>query len=315
MFENLFSMQGLSLDRLKNFLAFADSGSIVAAAGNDHVRQSLYSRQIRELGEFFGVELVKRQGKGLALTEAGRRLAGIAREQFGSLADFAREAKGLPATVSIVTANSLATWLLMPRLMEIRRRLPHHRLILQHDQTRPMIQGVLEGKYDIGLVREKTLLRTLGRKSLGRVGFALFIPKKLADRMVKDDPTGWLRLPLALPVGGTLRGEVDRLAEKNGIELNVVVACESYVQAAVAMESGAVASILPSIAARTLARPGIEVRAMPELVLGNLETLMIWSKRVAATRKSVRDAVEGLGEILSSESHLTPKSSWMGYSR
>ena len=105
MFENLFSTQGLSLDRLKNFLAFADQNSIVAAAGGDIVRQSLISRQIRELSEFFGVELVKRHGRGLALTEAGRQLATITREQFGALSEFARDAKSLPSILKIAAST------------------------------------------------------------------------------------------------------------------------------------------------------------------------------------------------------------------
>lgn len=301
MFDHLFSLQGLSLDRLRSFLAFADAKSIVRAAGGDAVRQSLISRQIRELEEFFGAELVRRQGRGLALTEAGRRLAVLTREQFGSLSEFAQEAKAMPASLGIVAPNSIATWMLMPRLGQIRRRLPHHRLHLQHEATPAIIRGVLEGRHDIGFLRETSLPRTVGRKAVGGASFALFVPKALASRLDAKEAASWLRLPLALPIGGALRESVDLFATKHGVALAPALTCDSYIQAAAAVESGAVASVLPDIAAETLARRSVVRIIVPELSVRSLRTFMIWSKRAAATRHSVQEAVEALPEILSPE--------------
>lgn len=51
MFEHLFAERGLSLDRLKTLIEVAKAGSIAAAARGDSARQSLYSRQIKELIE------------------------------------------------------------------------------------------------------------------------------------------------------------------------------------------------------------------------------------------------------------------------
>src|SRR5258708_3772999 len=124
MFEDLISISGLSLDRLHSFLAFAAAKSIIAAAKGNTVRQSLISRQIRELEQFFGTELVRRKGRGLTLTEPGIRLAAMAREQFTALSDLAREAREMPVTLRIVAPNSLAVWFLLPRAAQIRERLP-----------------------------------------------------------------------------------------------------------------------------------------------------------------------------------------------
>lgn len=63
MFENLFSIGGLSIERLKSFIDVAERGSIARVADGDPSRQSLISRQIGELESFFGVELTKRKGK------------------------------------------------------------------------------------------------------------------------------------------------------------------------------------------------------------------------------------------------------------
>src|SRR5476651_2050856 len=77
MFDQMLSKGGLSLDRLNNFCRIAEAGGITKAAGGDPGKQSLYSRQIKELETFFGLELKVRQGKGIALTDAGQRLAGL----------------------------------------------------------------------------------------------------------------------------------------------------------------------------------------------------------------------------------------------
>src|SRR5712671_4362044 len=79
MFSKLFAESGLSLDRLKALLEVGAAGSIVRAAGGDPVRQSQYSRQIKELEDFFRTRLIERQGKGTRLTESGRELARISR--------------------------------------------------------------------------------------------------------------------------------------------------------------------------------------------------------------------------------------------
>ena len=80
MFEHLFSERGLSLDRLKTLIEVARAGSIAGAARGDSARQSLYSRQIKELEEFFGVELTRRRGKVLVLTRPGWELVRRAHE-------------------------------------------------------------------------------------------------------------------------------------------------------------------------------------------------------------------------------------------
>jgi len=56
----LFAENGLSLDRLRALLEVGASGSIVKATHGDPVRQSQYSRQIKELEDFFRVKLVER---------------------------------------------------------------------------------------------------------------------------------------------------------------------------------------------------------------------------------------------------------------
>src|SRR5437016_5921153 len=55
MFEDLFAMSGLSLERLKSFADIVAAGGISAAAGDDSNRQSQFSRPLEGLELYFGV--------------------------------------------------------------------------------------------------------------------------------------------------------------------------------------------------------------------------------------------------------------------
>src|SRR5271157_5483505 len=113
MFAELLREGGLSLDRLRSFCLVAQAGGVTRAAKGDPARQSLFSRQIKELEEFFGTELIRRKGRGIVLTDAGARLNLIARECFASLLDFKSQCKGRPVEVVVGTGESVIQWLLM----------------------------------------------------------------------------------------------------------------------------------------------------------------------------------------------------------
>src|ERR1700677_1193840 len=116
MFAQMLSKGGLSLDRLNNFCRIAEAGGITKAAEGDPGKQSLYSRQIKELETFFGVELKMRRGKGIVLTDAGQQLARLARAHLIGLVDFRRTAQNMPRRISIGSGNSVIEWVLTPRM-------------------------------------------------------------------------------------------------------------------------------------------------------------------------------------------------------
>src|SRR5437016_2946581 len=116
MFQHLISKQGLSLDRLHVLLELEETGSLVKAAKGNVVRQGQYSRQIKQLSEYFGVALAERQGRELKLTDRGRQLARLAREMFIGMDDFQRTCRDRQLAVSLGAGDSLLQWYLLPRL-------------------------------------------------------------------------------------------------------------------------------------------------------------------------------------------------------
>jgi LysR family glycine cleavage system transcriptional activator len=114
------------LNALRVFDAAARHLSFKGAAGELSITQAAVSHQIKSLEEYLGVELFRRSGRGVQLTEAARACLPKLREGFESLAaavETIRE-RG-EETDLLITAPPVFTarWL-MPRLAEFGKREP-----------------------------------------------------------------------------------------------------------------------------------------------------------------------------------------------
>src|SRR5260370_9525783 len=70
----------MELRHLRYFVAVAEAGSLTVAAGRKlHTSQPSLSRQIRDLEEEVGAQLLTRGARGIELTEAGRAFLDHAR--------------------------------------------------------------------------------------------------------------------------------------------------------------------------------------------------------------------------------------------
>ena len=253
MFEKLFSKKGLSFDRLRALVELKESGSLVAAAGGDAVRQSQYSRQIKELEEFFGTELTRRRGKGIELTEGGQRLVRLAGDAFASLADFQAECEGLPMTIRLGAGDSLLQWLVLPSLSGLQERLPKTEFVLSNLRTAEIARGLSEGSLDLGLVWEAGLPRHLKKHRLFQLNYSVFAPKARLPRRAVDDRWVFENLPVAVHNRESrLIQDLCRTAKEKQIPLSVRLWCESLPQTCRAVASGDYAAVLPSIAATDL---------------------------------------------------------------
>jgi len=295
MYQKLLSQAGFSMERLANFCSVADAGSIAAVAKGDPSRQSLISRQIRELETFFGVELVRRVGRGLELTDAGRELAAIGRQNFHGLSDYAARCRKQDWTVRIVTSNSIAQWVLLPRLKAVGEALPNVRFEIFHEQTREMVARTREGTYDLAFVRKDALVPGLKYASLGEIESCLVIPKTLVKIAPKSAADALCTLPMALPLGGRMRETLERLAATKGGTPRVVVACSSYLQAAQAVESGMCAAVLPEIALA-----GLDAKKLHRLPIPDKLTLCLaWTARNVDPRPALAELIATLRDKMS----------------
>lgn len=294
MFAELLQQGGLSLDRLESFCRVAEAGGVTKAAQGDPTRQSLFSRQIKELEEFFGVELVRRQGRGIALTPAGEQLHRLAREQLLALSDFKKAAAGQPVELTLAAGDSLIQWLLLPRLKAIREKLTNVTFRVLNLPTAEIAARLRDGTVDLGLVRAGSVARPLKASPLGTMGFSLFVPARMlpASAAKHLSADAFARLPSATLEGrGQFRQELQRQAERRKLKLNLQLEVSSFPLVARAVATGGYAAILPSLAAAELESSGAVELRVDHLKSLSRELVLAWNPRLARIRTALARAI------------------------
>lgn len=117
-------MSSLNYKHLRYFWMVAKSGSIARASEQLHVTPQSISVQLRDLEQSLGAELLRRSGRGLEVTETGRRILSYAEEIFtlgNELMDVARDntaSKRLPFVIGIADSvpKSVAYRVIEPAL-------------------------------------------------------------------------------------------------------------------------------------------------------------------------------------------------------
>ena len=113
------------LDGLRAFDAAARLLSFTRAAGELFVTQSAVSKQVIALESALGTRLFERKTRALVLTAAGERLHRATEIAFAELRAAAAELRGGDEpTVTLATTQAFASFWLIPRLTDFRRRHP-----------------------------------------------------------------------------------------------------------------------------------------------------------------------------------------------
>lgn len=127
------------LNALRAFDTVARLGSVTAAATELHVTHGAVSRQLRLLDEALGRPLFARQGRGLALTEAGIQLREGTSLGFRQLRESWAGLRQRTAQAPLVlgcSSSLLARWVI-PRLDRLGRDLPALPLHLSAQESAP----------------------------------------------------------------------------------------------------------------------------------------------------------------------------------
>ena len=290
MFEKLFAQSGLSLERLKTFREIVAAGGITAAAGIDSNRQSQFSRQLKELERYFGVELLKRGRGPIKLTEAGQQLYEIVGHTLRTLEEFHATCAGQPVELVVGAGESLIQWLLLPRLSGLAAARSHLAITFQNLKTDEILHRLLDGGVDFGVVSRCEPHRALASASLGKIEFRLFAPAALlpANRRGKLKSDILSHLPLAMLEGSPgIRQAIEQEAQRIGIKLDVRLRFSSYPQLAQAVQHLGVAAVMPKLAGASF--EDTDVRAVPLPFLGDLsrQVALVWNRKMAEVRPAI----------------------------
>ncbi|MGI3169803.1 LysR family transcriptional regulator [Pseudooceanicola sp. C21-150M6] len=139
-----------SLSALRAFEATARMDGFSRAARALNVTPAAVAQQVRGLEADLGVKLVQKAGRGLALTEEGRRLTQALSQGFGVISEgvIRTRARQADRPVRVSTTAGFGQWVLMPVLQDFWARHPDIRVSLDVGPSRA---DVASGAFDLAI--------------------------------------------------------------------------------------------------------------------------------------------------------------------
>jgi DNA-binding transcriptional LysR family regulator len=235
----------LSLDQWRLFVQIADQGSLTKVAAMRDGAQSAISRQLSAMEKQCGGRLFHRTGRGVELTESGRqlypRVLAWLEEADALGRDVARAVDQPAGLVRVGVLSSIDHECLSRFYDQVRRLHPHIRLRIRDGVGAAVSEWLENGDVDIAI-----LMRS-GRDNRRRES-TLFTARHLlvgppgdpTTRNATVPFTGLQGLPLILAgAPSAFRRQMDQLARRMGITLNVALECDSLqIQKFMVLRSG-----------------------------------------------------------------------------
>jgi LysR family hca operon transcriptional activator len=171
----------MELRHLRYFVAVAEAGSLTVAAEQKlHTSQPSLSRQIRELEDEVGVQLLTRRARGIELTPAGRAFLEHARvvlSQVEAGAEAARRAAH-PAkpcfSMGFLTGHE---WTWMPEALRILRdELPNVDVMISSQYSPRLAKALVKGDVDAAFLRREKGMPELAYRVLVKESLAVILP-------------------------------------------------------------------------------------------------------------------------------------------
>jgi len=253
---------------LRVFIAVVDSGTIAAAAAQEHLVPAAISKRIRELEQQLDLQLLVRTNKGVEPTTAGMALCAYARRVLGDLEQIPAMLKGYGegthGVVRIHASLSATAQFLPADLSAFLKRYPHVELQMHESSSVAVTDLVAENVADIGVFTNapprEGLLTTeydedrlslcvpLSHAFAGREGIDL--ADALDEQLVGMPPNNAIGLLLA------------RTAATSGKPLKVRIQVQSFEAMFAMISEGLGVGVMPDTVIRRSAR-AFAVTAIP----------------------------------------------------
>lgn len=262
----------LNYHHLHYFWAVAREGSLTRAAKHLNVAQSALSTQIRQLETQLGQELFVRQGRGLALTEAGRIALGYAdtivsagTELLATLREGRRETRQVLRVGAVATlSRNFQRGFLAPLVGQ-----PDVELVLHSGSLAEHLVRLEAHTLDLVLSNRRVQedaetgwrCRRIARQQVSVIG----PPRGGVPFRFPDDLA---QVPLVLPSRDSeIRSAFDVLCEQYGLRVSIAAEVDDMAMLRLlARDSGAVA-LVPAVVVRDELRSGVleEYAVVPNL--------------------------------------------------
>src|SRR6202140_5234588 len=271
----------MELRHLRYFVAVADAGSLTVAAQRMlHTSQPSLSRQIRDLEDEVGTELLTRRARGIDLTPAGRAFLDHARSVLSQVEAAAEAARRVahPAkpcfAMGFLTGHELR-W--MPEALRILRdELPNIDVMISSQYSPMLADGLAKGKIDAAFLRREQGAPDLAFRLLVKEPLVVVLPSDHRLAALKaispQDLVGETFMTVA-DTAPVLRGVIDNYLKRSGINITPAHEVDHVVMGVSLIASTRGVGLLPAYARNFLpssitSRPLKGDAPTVELVLG-----------------------------------------------
>jgi LysR family hca operon transcriptional activator len=217
----------MELRHLRYFVAVAEAGSLTVAAEQTlHTSQPSLSRQIRDLEDEVGTQLLTRKARGIELTPAGRVFLDHARSVLSQVEAAGQAARRItdPArpcfSMGFLTGHEL-TW--MPEALRILRdELPNIDVMISSQYSPRLAEGLAQGKIDAAFLRREKGVPGLAFRLLVKEPLMVILPSnhRLAARK-SIGPRDLVGEPFVIvsDTAPVLRAVIDNYLKRPGIKI------------------------------------------------------------------------------------------------
>lgn len=263
-----------SLRQLRAFVAVATSGSFSRAADTLALTQPAVSRNVTELEQVLGLQLLHRTTREVELTEAGRLLLGNVTRVLEDLDACLLEVQGLATQrkgrVKVASSPTLSAHLLPQCIARGRQLSPDVNIQLLDRIQSDVLLSVRSGEVDFGVVIDPSEKQDLHAQAILSEPFCLVCLS--SDRLARKKEVHWAELagqPLVL------------LDHASGSRRLIDAALQSH---------GAAAPVVQDVGHTTtiysMVEQGLGLSVVPQLAIPD-----DWKKRAATPAKAASEAV------------------------
>ena len=297
----------IDLTALRTLDAIREHGSVVAAAATLGYTPSAVSQQIKRLERHTGVQLLERIGRGVALTELGRRLADDGNRVLGDLETIeahlaaARDGAPLHGQVRIAAFSTGVRGLVAPALATLRRTDPGLDVRVVERDPHEALDLVAGGQVDTALVHNwgdlpLPIPAHVDNVQIGIDTADIIVPREhpLATRPVVSAAELVGLVWTCAPVGSVCHGWLVHLHDAHGLRPDVRYWAMEFSSQIGLVEHGLAVALVPRLGREALPAG---VVAVPVDAPVTRRILQVW-RRTMAPSPAIRRVHEVLSGVM-----------------
>ncbi|CAD7039843.1 LysR family transcriptional regulator [Pseudorhizobium endolithicum] len=255
----------MNLRALMYFDELVRTRSMRAAAENLGVAATAVSRQIENLEEHFGAQLVERTNRGIRLTAAGRLLAdraGKTLRELDQVHQLIGDLQGLQSGKVVLYANGATVAnVIAPVLAEFSLQHPKLRFEVAITSAREAIDALTSGEADIAVTLFAPAMSGVKLRLRSEIRYdAIIHPREVPSGVTEIALADLAKMPLALPDRSfAARQAIDEIFGREGLHLDPVFITSSLDMLKELVLRGAAVTLLPPLSVQREVEAGMLV--------------------------------------------------------